>query len=183
MLLLVGTAGAWAQRHGSNVLGAPVYYDTLGNVIGSATPADSVYHRPKHHYFNRLEDDFSSVFLEGSVLFSEDDLAIGGQVAWVPRQWGFYCGAYGGVRHGYFTLGPALRLSDCGNWIDWHLYAGVVVSRHLGGEIGFRMAAPRQWGDFCWTSASVATGYVNGSGYISIGLSLTFSSFMAFTIW
>ena len=183
MLLTVCATGVWAQRSGGDVIGAPVYYDTLGNVIGSTAPADSFYHRPKHHYFNRMEDEFSSVFLEGAVLFAENDMAVGGQVAWVPRHWGVYCGGLAGIMYQYFTVGPVARLSDCGNRIDWQMYAGMVVSRRMGGEIGFRIAMPRQWGDFCWTSASFAAGYVNRYAYFTLGLSLTFSSIVAISIW
>ena len=59
-----------------NVLGAPVYYDTLGNVIGQTVPADSFYHRPKHHFRNRLEDHFSAFFLEGQLMTGSRDMAL-----------------------------------------------------------------------------------------------------------
>ena len=183
LLLLLGSVGAWAQNRGGNVLGAPVYYDTLGNVIGQSAPADSLYHRPKHHFHNRLENDFSSVFVECNYQFGSRDFAIGGQVAWVPQRWGFYSGIQGGVRQGYFTVGPVARLSDCGSWIDWQMYAGMVVSRRVGAEVGFRMGAPRMWGDFCWSSATCAVGYVNGYSYFKLGLSLTFSGVVALSIW
>ena len=183
LLLLVGSTAALAQKHGSNVLGAPVYYDTLGNVIGREAVADSFYHRPKHHFLNRLENDYSSIFVEGTIQFGGNDFALGGQAAWVPQRWGLYCGGQTGVRHNYFTVGPVIRLSDCGHWVDWQLYAGMVFSRHVGGEIGVRMAAPRRWGDFCWSSGSLAVGYVNGYNYFTLGFSLAFSPVVAVSIW
>lgn len=166
-----------------NVLGAPVYYDTLGNVIGQSVPADSFYHRPKHHFRNRLEDDFCSFFLEGQTMLSAYDIALGGQMVWVPRRWGVYASGLVGERRGYFSAGPVWRMSDCGNWIDWQLYGGLTVSRHLGGEVGIRMGAPKLWGDFCWTSMSLSVGYVNGYNYVTLGLSLTLTSLVAITIW
>lgn len=166
-----------------NVLGAPVYYDTLGNVIGQSASADSFYHRPKHHYHNRLENDFCAFFLEGETLLTRDNVAFGGQVAWMPRRWGVYASGLVGGRHGYLSAGPVLRLSDCGNWIDWHLYGGLSVSRTLGAELGVRMASPKLWGDFCWTSFSFTMGHVNGYNYVTLGLSLTLTSLVAITIW
>lgn len=166
-----------------NVIGAPVYYDTLGNVIGQTAPADSFYHRPKHHFRNRLEDDFCSFFLEGQTLLGHNDMALGGQLAWVPQRWGIYGSGLVGVRHAYFSAGPVWRMSDCGNWIDWQLYGGLVVSRHLGGEVGLRMGSPELWGDFCWTSFSITVGHVNGMNYVTLGFSLTLTSIVALSIW
>jgi len=178
MLLLCGAS--WAQSN-RNVLGAPVYYDTMGNVIGQQ--ADSFYHRPKHHFHNRLEYDFSSFFLEGEALLGPNDLAIGAQMAWVPQRWGVYCSGLTGVYYNYLSAGPVVRLSDCGDRIDWQMYAGLVASHRWGAEMGFRMAAPRQWGDFCWTSMSLSFGYANRMSYFTLGFSLTLSSVVALTIW
>lgn len=166
-----------------NVLGAPVYYDTLGNVIGQPAPADSFYRRPKHHFRNRLEDDFSAFFLEGQLMMGSNDMALGGQVAYVPQRWGAYVGGAMGFMGAYVKAGPVWRLSDCGNDIDWQLFAGVNICRHLGAEIGLRMGAPRMWGNFCWTSYSMSVGYANRMSYITLGFSLSLTAIMALTIW
>ena len=172
-----------AQKRARNVLGAPVYYDTLGNVLGQAAPADSFYHRPKHHFRNRLEDEFCSFFLEGQLQMGEDDMAVGAQLAYVPQRWGGYLGGNLGVFGNYVKVGPVWRVSDCGSDIDWQLFAGVNLCRHPGGELGLRMAAPRLWGSFCMTSYSMTFGYANNMCYLSLGFSLTLSTLLALTIW
>ncbi|MBQ8702985.1 MAG: hypothetical protein IJ524_01255 [Bacteroidales bacterium] len=180
--LMLLSGALWAQSN-RNVLGAPVYYDTLGNVIGQSAPADSFYHRPKHHFLNRLEDDFSAFFLEGQMMLGGRDMAIGGQFAYVPRRWGAYVGGNLGFQGGYLKAGPVWRMSDCGNDIDWQLYAGVNICRHPGAEIGLRMGAPRLWGDFCWTSYSMTVGYANRSAYLTLGFSLSLTAILALAIW
>lgn len=180
ILLFCGSVYAQSNR---NVLGAPVYYDTLGNVIGQQASDDSIYRLPKHHFHNRLENDFSAYFLEGQFLFGSNDMAVGAQFAYVPRRWGFFVGGDLGVNSGYLKAGPVLRLSDCGNIIDWQLYAGIIASRTLGGEVGIRMAAPRLLGDFCWTSVSLGVGYANSMTYFTMGFSLTLSTILALSIW
>ena len=199
-LLLLACGAAWAQTTDStervlgdnprprmkrvqNVIGAPVYYDTLGNVIGKGAPSDSVYHLPKHHYFNRIEDDFCSFFLEGQTLLTYNNIAFGGQMAWVPRRWGVYASGLVGGNAYYLAAGPVWRMSDCGNSLDWQLYGGLTVSHRLGCEIGVRMGAPKLWGDFCWTSMSLTVGHVNRNYYFTLGLSLTLTSLVAISIW
>ena len=59
----------------ANVLGAPVYYDNNGNVIGSANPSP-VYHRPKHHYLNNLDNRYCSFFAEGEWLNGKNDMEL-----------------------------------------------------------------------------------------------------------
>jgi len=166
-----------------NVIGAPVYYDTLGNVIGGKTVPDSMYHRPKHHFHNRLENDFCSVFLEGQAKLGRN-MSLGAQMAWVPQRWGIYGSACINRDRCDFSVGPVLRLSDCGNWIDWQLYGGLSSSFFaLGAEVGVRMAAPKLWGDFCWTSFSLTVGRIHEANYVALGLSLTLTSMVAITIW
>lgn len=155
-----------------NVLGAPVYYDTLGNVLGAAGPQDSFYHRPKHHFLNRLEYDFNSLFFEMETMFGGRDAALGMQLTWLPQRWGGYFEVSRGLRSYYFSAGPSLRLSDCGNIIDWHLYTGVVVGRGVGVEGGIRMAAPRNFTGFCWTSFTMGGGYVDRQGFFTLGFSI-----------
>lgn len=181
-VLLVCCVPVWAQRE-RNVLGAPVYYDTLGNIIGQRDSTDTLYHRPRHHFHNRLENEYCSVFLEGQTLFSHNDMALGGQLAWVPRRWGVYGSALVGFGHGYFSAGPVWRMSDCGDEIDWHLFGGLVFSRTVGCELGIRMGSPKLWGDFCWSSFSLSMGHVNGASYVALGFSLTLATIVGFTIW
>ncbi|MCR5445718.1 MAG: hypothetical protein K6E96_08625 [Bacteroidales bacterium] len=171
------------RSHERNVLGAPVYYDTLGNVIGRGAPADSFYHRPKHHFRNRLEDDFCSVFLEGQTKLGRD-IALGAQLAWVPQRWGIYGSGCISRYNCDFSVGPVWRMSDCGNWIDWQLYGGLAFSYlSVGAEMGVRMASPKLWGDFCWTSFSLTVGRIHQTNYVALGLSLTLTSIVAITIW
>lgn len=175
IVLLLFSGTLWAQS-GRNVIGAPVYYDTLGNVIGQDAPKDSLYHRPKHHFRNRLEDEFNSLFFELQSQFGGNDLAVGLQGAWLPKRWGFYGSVRSGLRYPYFSVGPALRLSDCGNTIDWHLYGGFVMGgniRRPGAELGLRMAGKRNDLGFAWSSFSVGAGYLDRQGYITFGLSLS----------
>lgn len=171
------------RSHERNVLGAPVYYDTLGNIIGQPKPVDGLYRRPKHHFNNRLENDFSSIFMEWQ--FKVDyDFAFGCQVAWVPNRWGIYGSACVNWERCDFSVGPVWRLSDCGNWIDWQLFGGLACSRYaLGAEVGIRMAAPRLRSDFCWTSVSMTIGRMQESNYVTLGLSLLLSPVVAISIW
>lgn len=157
-----------------NVLGAPVYYDTLGNIRGTAT--DSVVRMPRHHYLNRLSNDFNSTFFELLGMVGTRDIAIGFTVVYLPESWGGYGSLMAGVRRNYFSFGPVMRLSECGDLIDWHLYGGLVISRHLGCEIGFRMATPRREGSFSWESVSMGAVFVNGHGFVTCGLSIEFAA-------
>ena len=131
------------ERKEANVLGAPVYYDVYGNVEGSGETS-TTYHRPKHHYLNNLADRYCSWLFE--ILFALPD-KMGDS-----RQLSFYQGRYFG------------RVSE--------IILNVWLGRHLGGEVGLRMALPKRSGKFCWTSVSM--GYANFGGYsfFTAGLSL-----------
>ena len=166
-----------------NVLGAPVYYDTLGNIIGQTPSGDGFYHRPRHHFRNRLDSEYNSFFFETELLFGHNDAAFGLQLTWLPTQWGLYGSALRGINHYYFTFGPALRLSDCGDYLDWQLYGGLVATRRPGFEVGFRLAGPRSRSGFSWTSLSVGGGYANRQGYMTIGFSLAIMPEMLFLFW
>ena len=134
-----------------NVLGAPVYYDTLGNVRGSKASSEGKVTLPKHHYFNKLSNDYNSMFLEIDGWFG-GDIALGGSFTWLPERWGFY-GKGGGL--------------------DWHLYGGVVISSRLGGELGLRMALPKWRGSsFCWESLSIGVAQVGRRTFFTCGMSL-----------
>lgn len=177
ILMLSVVAVAQSPSRNRNVLGAPVYYDTLGNVIGQTQPGDTVAHLPKHHYFNRLSNEYNAFFFELEGLLGNNDMAIGFNFTYLPERWGIYGSLLGGLSHGYASLGPALRLSDNGDMLDWHLYGGVMVSNHLGGELGLRMAAPRRDGRFCWESLSIGVGMVGRHPFLTCGLSLEISAF------
>ena len=174
LLVLMLSVTAWAQNtnRNRNVLGAPVYYDTLGNVIGKTSPGDTVAHLPKHHYFNRLSNEFNAFFFEMEGLFGNNDLALGFNFTYLPERWGVYGSLLGGINHSYFSVGPALRLSDNGSLLDWHLYGGVMLSNHLGGELGFRVALPKRDGRFCWESVSIGGGVIGRHPFFTCGLSL-----------
>lgn len=165
----------------ANVLGAPVYYDANGDVVGSGKSSDT-YHRPKHHYLNDLGRRFCSVFLEGELLAGRHDVGLGGNITYLPKRWGFYASALGGSRHTYLTAGAALRLSHPSAGLDWQLYCGVGGGgRHLGGEIGVRMALPKRNGKFCWTSASLGYANFGGYGFFTAGLSLDMMGLLGLT--
>lgn len=202
IVMLVLGASCWAQAPDStrsdtrelgsdkpqrsrerNLIGAPVYYDTLGNVRGSADTLNRVARLPKHHYFNRLSNDFSTYFVEVEGLIGYADLAFGINFTYLPERWGFYGSCLAGIRRNYLTFGPALRLSGYGDSYDWHLYGGAVVSRHLGVEGGIRFAQPRDEDDFCWMSASVGGMFVNGHGFFTCGLSLELSALTAISVF
>ena len=110
LLLLAGVAVAQKPAGDRNVLGAPVYYDTLGNVRGSKASSEGKVTLPKHHYFNKLSNDYNSMFLELDGWFG-GDIALGGSFTWLPERWGFYGKGLLGARSNYFAAGPALRLS------------------------------------------------------------------------
>ena len=160
------------EKKEPNVLGAPVYYDINGNVKGSEKPSH-IYHRPKHHYLNNLNDRYYTFFLEGELLAGRHDHALGANFTYLPKRWGFYTSVLAGGRHTYLSLGAALRLSGYESSVDWQLYGGIGGGgNHLGGEIGLRLALRRNYGEFCWTSLS--TGYANygGYGFLTFGASL-----------
>ncbi len=174
------------ERKEANVLGAPVYYDAYGNVEGSGK-VSTTYRRPEHHYLNNLADRYCSFFLEGEMLAGRHDAAFGGSFTYLRKRWGFYGSVLGGYRHTYLTLGAAVRLSGYQSGLDWHLYGGLGGGgRHLGGEVGVRMALPKRSGKFCWTSVSM--GYANFGGYsfFTAGLSLDMvglAATTAFIFW
>ena len=107
LLLLAGVAVAQKPAGDRNVLGAPVYYDTLGNVRGSKASSEGKVTLPKHHYFNKLSNDYNSMFLELDGWFG-GDIALGGSFTWLPERWGFYGKGLLGARSNYFAAGPAL---------------------------------------------------------------------------
>lgn len=182
LLVLMLSVAAWAQNtnRNRNVLGAPVYYDTLGNVIGKTQPGDTIAHLPKHHYFNRLSNEFNAFFFEMEGLFGNNDIALGANFTYLPERWGIYGSLLGGINHGYVSVGPALRLSDNGGLLDWHLYGGVMLSNHLGGELGFRVALPKRDGRFCWESVSIGGGVIGRHPFFTCGLSLEICAAAAF---
>ena len=176
--LLMAWGTVWAQSE-PNVLGMPVYYDSCGNVVGSGE-SSSVYHRPKHHYLNNLDDRYYTFFLEGEVIAGLHDHAVGANFTYLPKRWGFYTSALVGNRHTYLNIGAALRMSGYESACDWQLYAGVGGGgRHLGGEAGLRFALRKNYGEFCWTSLSV--GYANYGGYsfVTFGASLDLMAALA----
>lgn len=170
LLLLAGVAVAQKPANSRNVLGSPVYYDTLGNVRGE-TPQNGTARLPKHHYLNRLSNDYCSLFLEMDGWFG-GDIALGGSFTWLPERWGFYGKGLAGAKSNYFAAGPALRLSGYGGGLDWQLYGGVVISSRLGGELGLRMALPKRSGSFCWESLSLGVAQVGRRTFFTCGMSL-----------
>ena len=183
LLLFAGVVAGQKPANSRNVLGAPVYYDTLGNVRGEASPGGTA-HLPKHHYLNRLSNDYCSLVLEMDGWFG-GDVAVGGSVTWLPERWGFYGKGLFGSRSNYFSAGPALRLSGYGGNLDWHLYGGVVVSSRLGGELGLRMALPKRRGAFCWESLSIGMAQVGRRTFFTCGMSLELVAAAAstFILW
>ncbi len=158
-------------RREANVLGAPVYYDQNGNVRGSANPS-AVYHRPKHHYFNNLDDRFCSFFAEGEVLNGNSDYALGVNFTYLPKRWGAYGSVLFGVKHDYLSVGPVLRLSGYDSVLDWQLYGGVMFGgRSAGGEVGIRMAAPQHESEFGFLSASMGVAVVGSHAFVTFGAS------------
>lgn len=173
----------------ANILGMPIYYDTLGNVIGDGrpTPRGGHYRRPKHHYFNNLSDQYCGFFCEATGMIGPADIAGGFNLTYLPERWGAYGSALFGVNHSYLTVGPALRLSGYDSRLDWQLYSGIVFGgMHVGAEAGVRLALPQQRSDFCWSSASMGLGVINGDTYFTLGLSLqivAFSTLGLFLLW
>ena len=170
------------EQREANILGAPVYYDSYGNVIGSGETSE-VYHRPKHHYLNNLNDRFCNFFLEGELLTGRHDHAVGASFTYLPKRWGFYGSALVGTHHTYLSMGAALRLSDYDTGLDWQIYAGLGGGgRHLGGEAGVRVAPPKyHGGEFCWTSLSLGLANYGGYSFLTFGASLDLMAAMAAT--
>lgn len=170
-----------ATRTEANILGAPVYYDINGNVRGSDNPSP-VYHRPKHHYLNNLDSRYSSFFAEGEWMNGSTDMAMGINFTYLPKRWGAYASVLLGVKHDYLSVGPALRLSGYESTLDWHLYGGIMLGgRSAGAEIGLRIAAQQRNSEFCWTSASIGTGIVGGSPFITFGASFDIIALVGLT--
>lgn len=172
---VIGGRTVKTKKSEANVLGMPVYYDTLGNVISGDNPSPSggIYHRPRHHYLNNLGDNYCSFFAEVETMIGPSDLALGANFTYLPERWGAYTSVLAGTRSHYVSVGPALRLSDYDSRFDWHLYGGLVWGdRHIGCEGGLRFATPQRKSDFCWTSASMGLGVINGDTYLTVGLSI-----------
>lgn len=156
----------------ANVLGAPVYYDLNGSVRGSGDTS-MLYHRPKHHYLNNLEDRYYSFFAEGEVMRGNSDYAVGVNFTYLPKRWGAYGSVLLGAKHDYLSVGPALRLSDYDSYLDWQLYGGVMFGgRSAGAEVGVRMAAPQRDSEFCITSASMGMAIVGNHAFVTFGASI-----------
>ncbi len=169
------------EKKEANVLGAPVYYDQNGNVKGSGENSE-VYRRPKHHYLNNLSSRYCSLFVEGTLITGRHDSGIGGNFTYLPKRWGFYITANAGRRHTYLSAGAALRLSGYESSLDWQLYGGIGGGgRHLGGEVGLRVAPPQRSSKFCWTSASIGYANYGGHSYFTGGVSLDLVGAMALT--
>lgn len=174
------------QRSGKkkpNVIGAPVYYDMNGNVIGGKRQSD-VYHRPKHHYFNNLSDRYCSVFAEGMAAYGAGSFAAGFNLAVLPKRWGAYGTAMLRRNDGYLSVGPALRLSGYNSSLDWQLYGGLVVGeKKLGAEGGIRLAVAKRGSEFCFTSVSLGLTTLDGDVMATLGLSLDVVAVMAAATW
>lgn len=159
-------------RKEANVLGAPVYYDGNGNVRGSGI-SSQIYHRPKHHYLNNLDNNFCSIFLEGEALHGVNDFAIGLNFTYLPKRWGAYGSVLFGYNRNYLSVGPALRLSGYDSSVDWQLYGGVMFGgRSTGGEVGLRVATPQRSKEFCFTSVSVGCAVVGSHAFVTFGASI-----------
>lgn len=170
----------------ANVLGAPVYYDSLGNVIGGSPDVQrrGVHRLPAHHYLNSLENNYCSFFCEGEFLVAPRDVAAGINFTYLPKRWGAYASLLGGVRHSYLSVGPSLRLLDASSSVDWQLYGGLMFGGYrVGAEVGTRFALPRRESSFCWTSASVGVGIINGDSFFTLGISFSLVAFSAMSLF
>ena len=166
----------------SNVLGAPVYY----NLDGSLRTSDNrhgnprgEYVRPRHHWRNTLDSRFCTYFCEAESMLGPSDLAIGLNFAYLPDRWGIYGSLLTGINHDYASLGPVLRVSSFDDFCDWHLYGGLLVGHSIGGEVGMRIAAPRDHGSFGWCSGSMGMAFIDGKSFVTIGLSLDITAIAA----
>ena len=187
MLLTAGCV--WAQNPVRDSVPNDDADDTEENVIGgrvmrtngvrrSNHPQRDGYQRPRHHYRNTLDNSYCSYFFEVEGM-SGSDMAVGVNFTYLPNRWGAYASVLNGYYHDYLSVGPVVRLSDYDYGIDLQLYAGAIFGRHIGGEMGFRMALPQRNGEFCWNSASVGIGIQNGGAFVTAGLSLELSAIVA----
>lgn len=173
-----------AQRE-ANVLGAPVYY----NLDGSVRSRDNrhgnprgEYVRPRHHWRNTLDSRFCSYFCEAEGMFGTGDAAIGINFTYLPEKWGVYGSLLTGFNHDYTSLGVAMRLADYDSPCDWHLYGGLTVGDGIGGELGMRIAAPKQNGNFGWCTGSMGMVFMDGEAYITLGVSLDVAALTALSL-
>ncbi len=171
----------------ANIIGAPVYYNQDGSVRGSRQPAPPSRRggrpaMPEHHYLNNVGLNFNSVFLEVEAAMGHRS-ALGLNLTYLPERWGVYGSALFGPRRQYYSIGPAVRLSGRQSSVDWHLYSGLTFGRRLGGEIGFRVAAPSRGHEFCWTSASLGMAVIDGNSYLTLGLSLELSALLGLSLF
>lgn len=210
LLLLLACTGAWAQdvvrdstdavdtnenviggrpqrtnvQHEANVLGTPVYYNLDGSVrtAGHRGNPRGEYMRPRHHWRNTLDSRFNTYFCGVEGMFGSEDIAVGLNFTYLPNRWGIYGSLLTGVHHDYASLGAALRLSDYDDACDWQLYGGIVAGDGMGGELGMRIAAPRHNGTFGWCSGSMGMVFLDGSSYVTLGLSLDLSAIVALSL-
>ena len=170
--------GGRVQRIGvqreQNVLGAPVYYNLDGSLRtpGHRGNPRGEYVRPQHHWRNTLDSRYCSYFCELEGMLGTGDLAIGLNFTYLPNRWGVYGSLLTGLAHDYASLGTALRLVDYDSPCDWHLYGGLTVGDGIGGEVGMRIAAPKQDGNFGWCTGSMGMVFMDGEAYITFGMSL-----------
>ncbi len=169
----------------ANVLGAPVYYNLDGSVRtsdGHRGNPRGEYVRPRHHWRNTLDSRYCSYFCEAEGMFGTDDLAIGMNFTYLPNRWGIYGSMLAGLKHNYATLGPALRLSDYDDGLDWHLYGGIAVGDGIGGEVGMRFGAAKDKGNFGWCTGSMGMIFMDGESYVTVGLSLDLTGIVLLTL-
>lgn len=169
LLLALGTATASAQTE-DEVMGSTgdLQFKSSVPVAGS-------------RFWNRVtgltvpDESFSQFFLEGTVGVGWDDLGVGMNFTYLPKR----VGGYASWLHTLATpdvvsAGVAFRLFENTTYTDWHLYGGVALSQGLGVDAGVRVSATpyHNGGSFSWLSFSMGRTYVNGTAFLTFGLSL-----------
>ena len=172
-----------------NLIGTPIYYDSMGNALGGSRRSNT-YQRPERHYLNDPGIHFNSYFLEFENLIGYD-YALGLGFTYLPRHVGGYGKAFIGIKAYYYAAGAAFRIAGAGSRYDWHLYGGLLLRQsheryaddidtyvirprttRLGGELGVRWAQVAKQGKFCWLSATMGMAYVNRHSFLTVGVSL-----------
>ncbi len=173
------------------VLGVCVMAQRRNVVDTSAATYDTVqYSAPKINPIRYFGSPFCSHFADIKLLVGVEDFGVGLDYAYLPELWGFGLSGYLGYANLWLSGGVQYRLSKPWSRYDWHFYGHAGVScidgsfRHVRPalEAGVRMAAPTGMGQFCYSSGSLGV-LTDFSGiYLTVGLSVTLSTFFSFLL-
>lgn len=177
LLLLLPCCQAAAQsRHVVDTAAAT--YDTVQ------------YSSPRINPIRYFGSPFCEHFAQLKLLAGSSDFGVGLDYAYIPELWGFGVAGYIGYANLWLAGQVDYRLSRPWSRHDWHLYGngGIRCADGRFGEMrpmletGVRMCSPQGMGSFCYYSGSLGVLTDFHDIYLTVGLSVTLSTFFSFLL-